>query len=152
MLAVAAAHVAHTTRLRCSQVRKAYKRLALQLHPDRALGPCRWADRLGPAGSPVQLGTEPREVLRSESNWLFKLVSEAHEVLCDPRQRQELDGLLGPGLGAYGARGHDYYNTASGRGWARPRDGGEWPPSASRSWGGWSQSGRPYAGSQWGYF
>ena len=37
----------------CVQVRRAYKKSALQLHPDKALAQCRFSDRLGPHG--VQL-------------------------------------------------------------------------------------------------
>lgn len=36
--------------------------------------------------------TLPR--VREEANWLFKCISEAHNVLSDSRQRRELDAAL----------------------------------------------------------
>ena len=32
--------------------------------------------------------------VREEANWLFKCISEAHNVLSDSRQRRELDAAL----------------------------------------------------------
>lgn len=44
------------------QVRRAYKKSALQLHPDKALAQCRFSDRLGQHG--VQLLDTPQVLLQ----------------------------------------------------------------------------------------
>jgi hypothetical protein len=46
--------------LLCAQVRRAYKKAALALHPDKALAHCRFAHRMGPAGAKLAAVSQVR--------------------------------------------------------------------------------------------
>jgi DnaJ homolog subfamily C member 7 len=80
---------------RCAtgDVRKAFKRLSLNLHPDKSAVTCRIASRWGTVGSCVMLEDTARRVADG-ATWLFKCIGEAHEVLADASKRAELDAEL----------------------------------------------------------
>ncbi|KAG7669048.1 hypothetical protein Ndes2526B_g00764 [Nannochloris sp. 'desiccata'] len=104
------------------QVRKVYKKLALQLHPDKSTTACRvsfqicgnrssrGSDLTGPAG-------ETQKRLEDGASWVFKCLGEANETLSAPEKRRELDAELsawedgttsGGGGGRGGFTGFDY--------------------------------------------
>lgn len=60
-----------------SQVRKAYKRLALQLHPDKSASMCRFTARFGRAGALVAAAEEVQCRLRERASWLFSCLGKA---------------------------------------------------------------------------
>ena len=64
--------------------------MALRFHPDKALAHCRFAERLGTAGAPLVEARAIEDRIRSEADWLFKCICEAHNVLCDVRLRSEV--------------------------------------------------------------
>lgn len=74
-------------------VRSAYKKAALLLHPDRALSKC--GGRVGDARGMqclakwVAAGWEERA--RELSDWLFKCLGEAHECLMDASARASFE-------------------------------------------------------------
>ena len=93
------------------EARKAYKKLALQLHPDKAATACKVADALGAAGSRLAEPTAATQArLGDAATWVFKCLGEAHDVLTDAAKRGELDDELamwsGGGGGGGGLHGH----------------------------------------------
>lgn len=58
------------------QVRRAYKKLALQLHPDKAASACRVAARCCGCGSAAFEAQAAMERLSERATWLFKLLGE----------------------------------------------------------------------------
>ena len=58
------------------QVRRAYKRLALQLHPDKAASAVRLAPRCAGRGSPLYEAAAAAQRLQERATWLFKLLGE----------------------------------------------------------------------------
>jgi len=100
-------------------VRRAYKKLALKYHPDKAMRAAGIpATFLRPVGLPVspdciQGSWETR--VREEAEWLFKLIGEAHEVLSDARKRADLDVKLDARAHSQGghSRGTHYSASAS---------------------------------------
>ena len=56
------------------QVRKSYKRLALQLHPDKSASACRVTARCCGSGSAAYEAAGAAERLRDRATWLFKLL------------------------------------------------------------------------------
>jgi hypothetical protein len=59
---------------RAPQVRRAYRRLALQLHPDKAVAACRYATRCAGCGAPAFDAEEAQARLQDRATWLFKLL------------------------------------------------------------------------------
>lgn len=84
----------------CSEddVRKAYKKLALRFHPDKALSSCKYARCMGDtaAGFMAELmgGEDTTARLREEANWLFHFINNAHEELSDKGKRSKVDMML----------------------------------------------------------
>jgi len=80
------------------EVRRAYKKLALKYHPDKAtsstvapaLALCA---SVAPAARDCELAAWERRA-REEAEWVFKCVGEAHTVLVDPAKRASLDAKL----------------------------------------------------------
>jgi DnaJ-class molecular chaperone len=68
---------------------RAYRRLALKHHPDKALQHCRWGRALGPSGanSPAA-GIE--SCLKTAANEVFNYISSAHEELSDESARRKV--------------------------------------------------------------
>lgn len=100
------------TRCTAEEVRRAYKKLALLLHPDKSASSCRVAERLGSKGvlvaGPVK---DAQERVREAATWLFKCLGEAQEVLGDDGKRREFEGSMtewhNAGIGAvHGSSGH----------------------------------------------
>ncbi|PSC71960.1 isogeny subfamily C member 7 isoform A [Micractinium conductrix] len=79
------------------EVRKAYKKLALQLHPDKSTSVCRVVTRCCGRGSPAFEAAQAQARLSERATWLFKLLGEANEVLSDPAKRRSLDASLARG-------------------------------------------------------
>lgn len=63
----------------CSQVRRTYKKLALQLHPDKAASAVRLAPRCAGCGSAPFEALAAQGRLQERATWLFKLLGEAAE-------------------------------------------------------------------------
>ena len=55
---------------------------------------CKFAFSLGSSGAALASRLEVETRVREEANWLFKCISEAHNVLSDARLRRELDAAL----------------------------------------------------------
>ncbi|KAK9813108.1 hypothetical protein WJX72_009189 [[Myrmecia] bisecta] len=88
------------------EVRKAYKRLALRFHPDKAITHCRFAARLGSCGAQLAAVPQIQEHIREEANWLFKCIGQAHGVLSDAGQRRTLDADLAAQEASAGRTGY----------------------------------------------
>ncbi|KAL4440410.1 hypothetical protein ABPG75_003411 [Micractinium tetrahymenae] len=86
-------------------VRRAYKKLALQLHPDKAVATCRVAARCCGCGTPAFAAAAAQERLSERATWLFKLLGEANEVLSDASKRRDLDAALASASSAYARPG-----------------------------------------------
>ncbi|EIE19931.1 hypothetical protein COCSUDRAFT_58168 [Coccomyxa subellipsoidea C-169] len=101
-------------------VRRAYKRSALQLHPDKALAQCRFSSRLGPHG--VLLMDTPQVLARVRDNadWLFKCVGAANAAITDPAARRQLDADLAAQEGRAAGYGYSPYSPSSY--YSRPAD------------------------------
>ena len=72
------------------QVRKAYKKMALRFHPDKALVNCRYAEQMHPQGAALADARTIDDRIRTEADRLFKCIAEAHSVLSDKSQREEV--------------------------------------------------------------
>jgi len=107
------------------QVRKSYKKLALQLHPDKSITACRVSFNLcGSGSSGGSELTEPAAAtqrrLEDGASWIFKCLGEANETLSAPEKRIELDAELSAWEGAAGGRGGaggggpSYYHSPGG--------------------------------------
>lgn len=59
------------------QVRKAYKRLALQMHPDKAASSCRYSCQLGEGGAVVLSVAAAQGRLQEDAKWLFQCLGES---------------------------------------------------------------------------
>ncbi len=57
-------------------MRKAYKRLALQLHPDKSVSACRYSVQLTEAGARVLPVAEVQQRLQDDAKWLFQCLGE----------------------------------------------------------------------------
>lgn len=70
-----------------------YKKVALKYHPDKALNTasCSAHVLLHGVSPPLATDSDWQGRTRKEAEWLFKLVAEAHDVLCDPQKRALLD-------------------------------------------------------------
>jgi hypothetical protein len=100
------------------EAQRAYKRLALALHPDKAAATARFAARLGAAGSELAApAAGARARLAEAATLLFKHLGEARDVLADAVRRRELDAQL-DGHGGGHAHGHGGYHYG-----ARPHAG-----------------------------
>ena len=74
------------------EVRKAYKQLALKLHPDKATSSCRVSFRVTTVGAELSHpAAEIQHRLQENATWLFKFLGEAHDTLNCPNRRKELD-------------------------------------------------------------
>ena len=60
--------------VRCLQVRRTYKKLALQLHPDKAASAVRPAPRCAGCGSAPFEAQAAQGRLQERATWLFKLL------------------------------------------------------------------------------
>lgn len=76
------------------EVRRTYKKLALQLHPDKAASAVRLAPCCAGCGSAPFEAQAAQGRLQERATWLFKLLGEANEVLSDASKRRELDHAL----------------------------------------------------------
>ena len=74
--------------------RRAFKKLALRHHPDKAVPSCRFRVALGPAGAAVAAAAAIETRLREQANSLFNFISTAHEELSDKLKRRKVDQLL----------------------------------------------------------
>lgn len=78
-----------------NDVRRAYKKLALYLHPDKVTSNTKVATQVGHVGTVLR---EPAErvhtLLQDHATWLFKCVSNANEALGDATARREVDVAL----------------------------------------------------------
>lgn len=82
-----------------AQVRKSYKKLALQLHPDKSTTACRVSFKICGTGSSVgseltELAAETQKRLENGASWVFKCLGEANETLSAAEKRRELDAEL----------------------------------------------------------
>jgi DnaJ family protein C protein 7 len=82
-------------------VRKVYKKLALQLHPDKSTSACRVSFKICGSGSGSGGGselsdpaTETQKRLEDGASWVFKCLGEANETLSSQEKRRELDAEL----------------------------------------------------------
>lgn len=102
---------------RVRQVRKAYKQLAVQLHPDklRVAASCPPSDTADDAAAAAAAAAADRaDALRSQ----FQEVVEAHDVLCDEERRASYDRLrqqLLTGGGGGGGAGGGAGGSGNGR-------------------------------------
>ncbi|KAI7843595.1 hypothetical protein COHA_002837 [Chlorella ohadii] len=98
------------------EVRRAYKKLALQLHPDKAASAVRLAPRCAGCGSAPFEALAAQGRLQERATWLFKLLGEASDVLSDASKRRELDHALRAAAGGsgFGSRGgfSSYYGDS----------------------------------------
>jgi DnaJ homolog subfamily C member 7 len=97
------------------QVRKVYKKLALQLHPDKSTTACRVSYNIcsgSGAGSELSdVAVETQKRVEDGASWVFKCLGEANETLSAPEKKRELDAELSAweaaagGSGGRGSRG-----------------------------------------------
>ena len=57
-------------------MRKAYKRLALHLHPDKVVSQCRYTAQLTEVGAVVLPAEEAQGRLQEDAKWLFQCLGE----------------------------------------------------------------------------
>ncbi|WIA36306.1 hypothetical protein OEZ86_007631 [Tetradesmus obliquus] len=75
------------------EIKKAYRRLALKHHPDKALQHCRWGRALGPTGASSPAASIEAG-LKTAANEVFNYISSAHEELSDEAARRKVDRAL----------------------------------------------------------
>ena len=96
-------------------VRKVYKKLALQLHPDKSTSACRFASKICSTGAEL---TEPAAALQRRlqdgATWLFKCLGEANEILSSPEKRRELDDDLAANENQFRGNGRNGYSGGHG--------------------------------------
>ncbi|KAG2436297.1 hypothetical protein HXX76_006608 [Chlamydomonas incerta] len=117
----------------CSEeeVRKAYRRLALKHHPDKAMSAVKvalatpGAAGASPYSGPLAVASELEARVRDEAAWLFNFINQAHEELSDKARRRKVDQLLDaeqPPAARYGGAAYSsnpYSNAFSGGGGSR---------------------------------
>lgn len=88
-------------------VRRAYKKFALRMHPDKAASACRFGTSIVPGTPLVGDASAIEAAVQEQANKLFASISEANTVLSDPVRRSEYDALynVNPGLSRPGGAG-----------------------------------------------
>ena len=82
-------------RATADDIRKSYRQLVLQHHPDKQNAPGETAAEEKGSGilGMLGLGSEPRESNGDDDDEMFKAITEAFELLSNPKKRREFDSL-----------------------------------------------------------
>lgn len=70
---------------------RAYRKLALKHHPDKALQNCRWSRSLGACGA-TAAAAAVEAALKTAANEVFNYISTAHEELTNETSRRKVGG------------------------------------------------------------
>lgn len=77
---------------------RAYRKLALKHHPDKALQNCRWSPALGTTGAAAGSSARVEASLQTAANEVFGYISTAYEELSDKTRRSKVSAENGCNL------------------------------------------------------